>query len=90
LAIIKSFPCGYFYLEKEYPLSPSMIIALKEVCACQKKRKPIGPKDLKGSLSPLIERGLVKLTYYDIGGKKKATWAVTKNGLRILQSIARK
>jgi hypothetical protein len=90
LAIIKSFPRGYFYLAKEYPLSPSMIMTLKKVCACEKKRKPIGPKDMKRSLSPLIERGLVTLTYYNIGGEKKATWSVTKNGLRILQSIARK
>ena len=90
MAIIKSFPRGYFYRDKEYPLSPSMLRALKRVCASQKKRKPFGPIDLKRSLYPLIERGLICLTYYTISGEKKATWSVTKKGVRKLQSIRRK
>ena len=90
LTIIKSFPRGYFYRDKEYPLSPSMMLALKKVCASQKKRKPFGPKDMKRALYPLIERGLINLTYYSINDEKKATWGVTKKGLRSLQSIARK
>ena len=89
LAVIKYFPRGYFYHDKEYPLSPSMIAALKKVCASQKKRKPFGPKDMKRALYPLIERGLISLTYYCINDEKKATWGVTKKGLRNLQSIAR-
>jgi hypothetical protein len=90
LAIIKSFPRGYFYLDKEYPLSPSMIMALKKVCASQKKRKPIGPMDMKRALYPLIERGLISLAYYKINDEKKATWTVTKKGLRTLHSMTRK
>src|ERR1700690_1893662 len=90
LAIIRSFPRGYFYRDKEYPLSPSMIVALKKVCANQKKRNPFGPLDMKRSLYPLIERGLISLTYYRINNEKKATWRVTQKGLRNLQSIIRK
>jgi hypothetical protein len=60
-----------------------MILALKKACARQKRREPFGPIDIK-SLYPLIERGLVGLTYYDIMGEKKATWSVTKKGLRKL------
>ena len=90
LAIIKYFPGGYFYRDKEYPLSPSMIVALKKVCASQKRRKPFGPKDMKRALYPLIERGLISLTYYGINDEKKGTWDVTKKGLHNLQSITRK
>lgn len=90
MAIIRSFPRGYFYRDKEYPLSPSMILALKKVCANQKKRTPFGPKDLKRAMYPLIERGLISLKYYIIKGEKKATWRVTKKGFRILQSVTKK
>jgi hypothetical protein len=90
LTTITSFPRGYFYRDKEYPLSPSMIIALKKACAKQKKRQPFGPIDIKRSLYPLIERGLISLTSYDIMGEKKATWYVTKKGIRLLDSLGRK
>ena len=85
-----SFPRGYFYLDKETPLSPSMVIALKRACAKQKKRQPFGPIDIKKSLYPLIERGLIGLTFYHIMGEKKETWFVTKKGLRILHSLGDK
>jgi len=45
--------------------------------------------DIKKSLFPLIERGLVSLTYYHIMGEKKLTWYVTKKGVRTLHSLAR-
>ena len=67
-----------------------MIIALKKVCASQKKKKPFGPKDMKRALYPLIERGLISLTYYDINDQKNATWRITQKGLHNLQSIDRK
>jgi hypothetical protein len=75
-------------MDKESPLSPSMLIALKKACARQKKRQPFGPIDI-GSLYPLIERGLIGLTFYHVLGEKKSTWFVTKKGLRTLYSIAR-
>lgn len=89
MAIIKSFSRGYFYRDKEYPLSPSMVIALKKACAKQRRKEPFGPMDIKKSLFPLIERGLVSLTYYHIMGEKKLTWYVTKKGVRTLHSLAR-
>jgi len=64
-----------------------MIYALKKVCSNQKMRKPFGPKDIKRSLYPLIERGLISLTFCNIKGEKKSTWGVTKKGLRCLQSL---
>ena len=67
-----------------------MIVALKKVKKKKKKRKPFGPKDMKRALYPLIERGLISLTYYSINDEKRATWGVTKKGLRNLQSITRK
>jgi len=90
LAIIKSFPKNYFYRDKEYPLSPAMVMALKKVLAKQKMRKPFGPKDMKRSLYPLIERGLISLTYCSIHHEKKTTWGLTKKGLYNLQSITKK
>ena len=88
MTIIKSFPRGYFYRDKESPLSPSMVIALKKAFSRQKKRRPFGPVDIR-FLHPLIERGLISLTYYDIMGEKKATWCVTKKGQRMLYSPGR-
>ena len=89
LSIIKSFPRGYFYRDKESPLSPSMVLALKKACAWQKRREPFGPINIR-SLYPLIERGLISLTYYDIMGEKKATWSVTKKGMLKLISLGSK
>lgn len=63
-----------------------MIIALKKALAKQKRREPFGPVDIK-SLYPLIERGLVRYTFYKTKGKEKPTWYVTKKGLRILYSF---
>jgi hypothetical protein len=65
-----------------------MVLALKKAGARQKRGQPFGPIDIK-SLYPLIERGLISLSYYDIMGEKKATWSVTKKGLRILYSLNR-
>jgi hypothetical protein len=65
-----------------------MVIALKKACARQKRREPFGPVDIR-SLYPLIERGLVGLTYYQVMGEKKATWYVTKKGLRALYSLSK-
>jgi len=90
LTVIKSFPRGYFYRDKEYPLSPFMVIALKKACDKQKRRVPFGPIDIKKSLYPLIERGLVSFTYYKVMGKKQFTWCVTKKGQRLLYSLGRK
>jgi len=89
LTTITSFPRGYFYRDKEYPLSPPMLIALKKACARQKRREPFGPIDIR-SLYPLIERGLIGLTHYYIMGEKKTTWCVTKKGLRILNALGSK
>ncbi|MEP6926026.1 MAG: hypothetical protein ABI834_00250 [Ginsengibacter sp.] len=83
---MKSFPRGYFYRDKESPLSPSMILALKKACASQKRREPFGPIDIK-SLYPLIERGLISLTYYDIKGEPKVSWSVTRKGMRKLITL---
>jgi hypothetical protein len=88
LTIIKAFPRGYYYRDKESPLSPCMVIALKKACARQKKRRPFGPIDIS-SLYPLIERGLISLTFYQDLGEKKSTWYVTKKGLRMLYSVSR-
>jgi len=65
-----------------------MVIALKKAYYRQRKRQPFGPIDIR-FLHPLIERGLITLTYYDIMGEKKATWSVTKKGQRILHSLGR-
>ncbi len=87
---LKFFPHDYFYRDKEYPLSPSLIIALKKVCIKQKRRIPFGPADVKRSLYPLIERDLIHLTYYNVGGIKKSTWCVTKKGVHTLKSLGKK
>ena len=85
MTLIKSFPTGYFCRDREPPLSPSMVIALKKACARQKRKEPFGPIDIR-SLYPLIERGLINLYYYDMMGEKKVTWSVTEKGMRILHS----
>jgi hypothetical protein len=65
-----------------------MVIALRKACARQKKRQPFGPIDIS-SLYPLIERGLIDLTFYHAMGERKSTWYVTKKGLRMLYSVSR-
>jgi hypothetical protein len=89
LSIIKSFPRDCFYRDKEYPLSPSMVLALKKAWHKQKRRQPFGPKDFKRALYPLIERGLIGLSYHRLPGKTHPTWCLTKKGLYMLDSIQR-
>jgi hypothetical protein len=66
-----------------------MVLGLKKAFTMQKRREPFGPIDIR-SLHPLIERGLISLTYYNIMGEKKATWHVTKKGMRKLISLGSK
>ena len=90
MTTLKSFPYGYFYRDKEHPLSPPLILALKKVYNKQKKKEPVGPKDIKKYLYPLIERGLIAFTFYDFQGEQKPTWNLTNKGLSIFKSVNRK
>lgn len=90
MSVVKRLPYGYFYSDKEYALSSAMLMALKKTYLKQKGRTVFGPKDLKRSIYPLIERGLVSLTFYNKSGIKKPTWSVTGKGLQILKSAAGK
>jgi hypothetical protein len=63
-----------------------MIMALRKAYARQKRRMPFGPIDIR-FLHPLIERELIVLAYYVIGGEQKSTWYLTKKGVHVLYSI---
>lgn len=86
LGIVRYLPRGYFHIDKEYPLSPAMLLALKKANYKQKRGKRYGPVDIKKSFNSLIERGLVSYKYYNNSkGEKKSSWQITRKGMLVLK-----
>ncbi len=80
-----SFPPRYFGKKKQLPLTSLMIVALKEACDKQHKGVRFGPNDIKGSVSALIERGLIVSKNKIINQASVAVWQVTPEAIALLK-----
>jgi len=72
--------------KKNLPLSNIMIKTLIAACGKQSKKEAFGPKDIKGSFIPLVNRGLINTAEKIIDGKTVITWYVTKSAIEILRN----
>jgi len=64
-----------------------MILTLKLACEKQSKGILFGPKDIKGSIITLINRGLVAGKTLEHKGKKYNSWYVTPLAMDMLEDI---
>ncbi len=82
-----SFPKEYFIKEHQRPLTKLMIEVLRLACNKQKNNILFGPTDIKGSLTPLIKRGLICRHTIKRHGKFQITWYVTIEAMNMLRDI---
>lgn len=47
-----------------------------------------GPKDIKGSVTPLIQRGLITSRINKVNGEIQLTWYVTEQAIQLLEDSA--
>lgn len=84
---VVKLPAGYFYQEKQRPLSKSMIKTLKQALEKQRKGIAFGPDDINGSLMPLVKRGLIQQRVQDGKNNPSPTWFVTDECIQILKDL---
>jgi len=73
--------------KKKLPLSNIMIKTLVSACSKQSKKEEFGPKDIKGSFIPLINRGYINTEEKRVNGKKVITWYVTQSAVETLKNL---
>jgi len=73
--------------KKNSPLSNIMVKTLVSACDKQSKKEAFGPKDIKGSFLPLINRGLLNTEEKTVNGKTVITWHVTTSAVEILRNL---
>ncbi len=87
MALILSFPDQYFIKDTQRPLTKLMIKTLQLACNMQKSNVLFGPKDIKGSVIPLIKRGLISSHLIQQNGKSQLTWFVTQQAIDMIKDI---
>ena len=87
MAQIFLFPDRYIFEDKQRPLTKLMIKTLKVAYDKQNSNILFGPKDIKGSVTPLIKRGLIRNRTIKQGGKNKMTWYLTPEAIDIIKMI---
>ena len=74
--------------KKPHNLSPLMIAALVDAFVNQQHGIPFGPADIKGgSLTPLINRGLVVFKTAPMENKNQSEWQLTPDAIAILREM---
>jgi len=64
-----------------------MILTLKSACDKQSKGILFGPQDIKGSVTSLINRGLIARHIVVLKGKRQAGWYVTQQAVTMLAEV---
>jgi hypothetical protein len=79
---------GRHYKRNKYPpLTSKMIVALLASCEKQHAGIPYGPKDIKGSFTSLIRRGLVIRKKLTLNGKTDFYWRVNTTAIEMLMKL---
>lgn len=87
MAKILSFPKGHFIKNRQRPLTPLMIDTLKIACYKQYRGVSFGPRDIKGSVITLINRGLIATHTVNQRGDYQLTWYVTQQAINMLEEV---
>jgi hypothetical protein len=86
-ALIIQFPEEHVQRKKQRPLSKLMIANLLAAYALEKQGLCFGPKDIKGSFTSLINRGLIIRKEIFINGKTEAIWHVSFEAIEMLKAL---
>jgi hypothetical protein len=86
-ALIIPFPEEFVYRKKQLPLSKLMIVNLLAAYALESQGVFFGPRDIKGSLTRLINRDLIIRKDILVNGKTKAIWHVSYEAIETLKDL---
>jgi hypothetical protein len=82
-----TFSTRDFKKEKHPPLTPKMIYALLVALQKQERKIPFDINSLNGSLTTLIERGLILRKRMLVMGRMEYQWQVTKKAIIKLKKL---
>lgn len=86
-ALVIPFPAEFVYRKRQFPLSELMISKLIAAYALEKQGLFFGPKDIKGSLTSLINRGLIVRIKIPVKDKTQSIWHVSYEAIEILKTL---
>jgi hypothetical protein len=86
-ALIIQFPTEHIYRKKQFLLSELMITKLITAYALEKQGLFFGPKDIKGSLTSLINRGLIVRIEILVNDKTQSIWHVSYEAIEMLKTL---
>jgi hypothetical protein len=86
-ALIIPFPGKFIYRKRQFLLSELMIAKLIAAYALEKQGLFFGPKDIKGSLTSLINRGLIIRIEILVNDKRQSIWHVSYEAIEMLKTL---
>ena len=86
-ALIIPFPAEHVQRKKQRPLSKLMIANLLAAYALERQGLFFGPRDIKGSSTSLINRGLIIRKEISVNGKPEAIWHVSYEAIEMLKAL---
>jgi hypothetical protein len=81
------FSGRYFKRNTYPPLTSKMVVSLLEAIKRQNKKIPFGPSSIKGSLTTLIQRGLIIRKRITFKGHEDYQWQVTSEAIIKLNQL---
>lgn len=86
-ALIIPFPEEHVQRKKQRPLSKLMITNLLTAYALERQGLFFGPQEIKGSMTSLINRGLIVRKEISVNGKSEAIWHVSYEAVEMLKAL---
>ena len=86
-ALIIPFPAEHIYRKKQFQLSELMIAKLIAAYTLEKQGLFFGPTDIKGSLTSLINRGLIVRIEIPVNDKTESIWHVSYEAIEMLKTL---
>ena len=85
--LIIPFPAERIKRKRQRPLSKLMIAKLVAAYALEKQVLFFGPQDIKGSLTSLINRGLIERIEITVNDKTESIWHVSYEAIEMLKGL---
>ena len=86
-ALIIPFPTEHVLRKRQSPLSKLMIDKLLAAYSLEKQNLFFGPQDIKGSLTSLINRGLIIRIQIPMNDKTESIWHVSYEAIEMLKAL---
>jgi len=86
-AVIIPFPAEHIKRKRQCPLSKLMITKLIAAYALERQGLFFGPQDIKGSLTSLINRGLIVRIEISMNDKTESIWHVSYEAIEMLKAL---